>query len=176
MADGPEHRCLQRGSFPASSECWLPLPPSVTVEPLTTALAPVGAAAVASRTARAGAASNISVISGLTATTSGSTARERTTNSASAGTYVLNAANDAEFRSFQLRPGMRQLLQANPPPRNDNNEEFCVSWWGRGGCYSNCNRSATHRPFANAAERTRLMAHVRTHLTHTTPAAPAAGT
>lgn len=92
---------------------------------------------------------------------------------------MINPARDAEFEGLQLRPGMRQLLQANPPrPQNDRNVEFCVSWWGCGGCYySNCNRVAAHCAFANVDERARLLAHVRTqHLTATpgTAAAPAA--
>jgi hypothetical protein len=58
-------------------------------------------------------------------------------------------------------------------PARDAGQEFCISWWGRGGWYSNCGRAATHRPFANPSERTRLLAHVRAHLT-AAPGAPAA--
>lgn len=170
------HRCLSRGSFPASSE-WLPLPPSVTVEPSAPALTPVGVAAVSARSARAEAASQAaSVVSGLTGTTISGASSRSVSNASAAGGYMLNAARDPEFDGLQLRPGMRQLLQAHPPPRNDNNVEFCVSWWGRGGCYTNCSRAASHRPFANAAERTRLLNHVRSHLTTTSVATPAAGT
>ena len=161
------HRCLQRGSFQASAE-WLPLPPSLTVVPTAPmTMTPAGAAAIAARTARA--SSGGSVVSGLTATT----ASTGTTRGGSTGTYTVNPARDVD--ALQLRPGMRQLLTANPPPRNNNNDEFCVSWWGRGGCYTNCGRAPTHRPFANAAERTRLLEFVRTHLVVTPPAAPAAG-
>ena len=167
------HRCLQRGSFQASAE-WLPLPPSLTVAPPAPAsITPVGVSAIAVRTARA-AAGGGSVVSALTGpTSSAGTSRDN----GSTGVYTLNPARDAEFDALQLRPGMRQLLQANPPPRNDGNVEFCVSWWGRGGCYTNCGRAASHRPFANATERTRLLEFVRTHLTTTpTPAASAAST
>ena len=169
------HRCLQRGSFPSSSE-WLPLPPTITVEPASHAVTSVGMATVAARSARAAAASNASVLSGLTATTT-SDATQSTgpgQSATNAGTYALKPARDTEFEAIRLRPGMRQLLQENPPPRNDRNVEFCVSWWGRGGCYTNCRRAVAHRPFANAAERDRLLSHIRTHLT--AAAAPAAST
>ena len=139
------------------------------------AVTPAGAATVAARTARGAAASGASVVSDMTCTSaSTSTTRgSRTAPGTSIGTYVLNPARDSEFENIRLRPGMRQLLQANPPPHNDNNAEFCVSWWGQGGCYSNCGRAATHRPFANAAERERLLTHVQTHLM-APAAAPAA--
>ena len=56
---------------------------------------------------------------------------------------------------------------------NNNGNEFCVSWWGRGNCFTNCSRAAAHGPFANAVERGRLLEHVRAHLT-TASASPAA--
>ena len=82
------------------------------------------------------------------------------------GTHVANTPRDAEFDALQLRPQMRDLLRAHPPPANDARHEFCVSWWGRGGagCYTNCGRAATHRPVTSASERSRLLAHVRAHL------------
>jgi hypothetical protein len=167
------HRSLQRGSFHTSSE-WLPLPMSVTVDTPAATLTPQGAAAIATRNALAAAASSAaSVVSGLTATTTSDSTRRERTAANSTGAYTLNPARDPEFDALTLRPGMRQLLQANPPPRNDHNNEFCVSWWDRGGCYTNCGRAATHRPFANAAERERLLTHVRTYLTTDSPAAAA---
>ena len=162
------YRNLQRGSFHTSAE-WLPLPPSITAEAAVSAVpTPTGTAAVVERQARAAVSvsGSASLISGLTATTTDSTARTRSVApSGSTGTYVANPAQYSVFDALQLRPGMRQLLHSQPPPRNDNNEEFCASWWGRGGCYTNCRRAATHRTFASAAERTRLLTHVRTHLT-----------
>ena len=165
------HRTLQRGSFHLSSE-WLPLPASVTVEPSAILLTPMGAASVATRNTRASGAA--SAMSGLTSTT-GSVSSRATSGASAApqGVYTLNAARDAEFDALQLRPNMRDLLREHPPPANDAGHEFCVSWWGCGGCYTNCGQVATHRPFANAGERTRLLAHVRAHLT-TPPAAAAA--
>ena len=160
------YRVLQRGSFHISSE-WLPLPPTLTVEPTVAGIAPAGMNAMTTRHARSETASQAgTTISGMTGTSaSSSTSRgQRTTTTGTSGTYIVNPARDAEFESLQLRPGMRQLLQANPPPRNDRNVEFCVSWFGRGGCYSNCSRAATHCAFANANERAQLLAHVRTHL------------
>jgi hypothetical protein len=156
------HRSLQRGSFHISSE-WLPLPASVTVVPGPMGLAPAGAASVATRSTRA---STASTTSGLTTNTGGGqTAPTRGGTNASQGAYVPNTTRDAEFDALQLRPQMRDLLRAHPPPANDAGHEFCVSWWGRGGCYTNCGRAATHRPFANNGERTRLLEHVRAHLT-----------
>lgn len=168
------HRCLvQRGSFTAPSE-WLPLPPAVTVVPPPQIITPVGIATVAARSARS-AASSASVVSGLTNATAidGTRGAGTITGSAPTGVYTVNPARDAEFEGLRLRPGMRQLLQDNPPPRNDRKVEFCVSWWGRGGCYSNYRRVAAHCPFANASERERFLNHVRTHLTAAAPAANA---
>jgi hypothetical protein len=162
-ADAPELpdfrvllRDLQRGSFHLSSS-WLPLPAAVTVDPATP---PSAASSINTRTTRASTAASIT--SGLTSTTGGG--RTGGGTPATQGAYVANTARDSEFDALQLRPQMRDLLRAHPPPANDAGNEFCVSWWGRGGCYTNCGRAATHRPFASPAERTRLLAHVRAHL------------
>ncbi|KAI2512410.1 adenylate kinase [Fragilaria crotonensis] len=64
-------------------------------------------------------------------------------------------------------------MQEHRPPSNDAGNEFCVAWWTKGGCFPNCGRRLTHRAFASAAERTRLLAYVREHLQ--APAAAAAG-
>ena len=163
------HQTLQRGSFHLSSD-WLPLPSALTVGPSSAMMAPVGTASLATRSTRG---STASVTSNLTTSTAGG----RTSTSGAgtnSGTYVLNPARDPELEALHLRPQMRELLRAHPPPPNDAGQEFCVSWWHRGGCYSNCGRASTHRPFANATERTRLLAHVRAHLV-VAPAAPAAG-
>ena len=159
-------RDLQRGSFHLSSS-WLPLPASVTVDP--GAMPASAGASVATRSTRASTAA--STVSALTATTGVARTSAGTTNTQ--GAFVTNPARDAEFDALQLRGQMRDLLRAHPPPTNDAGNEFCVSWWGRGGCYSNCGRASTHRPFANPAERTRLLAHVRAHLV--APVAAAAG-
>lgn len=153
-------RDLQRGSFHMSSS-WLPLPATVTVEPT---LPPTsgGSGSINTRTTRASAAA--STTSGPTSTTNGGRSGGGGSAAATQGTYVANPARDAEFDTLQLRPQMRDLLRAHPPPANDAGNEFCVSWWGRGGCYSNCGRGATHLPFASSAERARLLAHVRSHL------------
>lgn len=146
-------RDMQRGSFHMSPS-WLPLPASVTVD----APSAGGSNTGGTRVTRA---STASTTSGLTSATGGGSTR---TTPATQGTYAANTARDAEFDALQLRPQMRELLRAHPPPANDAGNEFCVSWWGRGGCYTNCGRAATHRPFASNAERARLLAHVRAHL------------
>lgn len=123
------HRGMQRGSFHMSAE-WLPLPASVTLEPQLVTVSPLGVASVNTRSTRASAASTGS---GLTATTTiGRTGGTAAGASNAQGSYVPNPARDTEFDALQLRPQMRELLRANPPPRNDANNEFCVSWWGRG--------------------------------------------
>ena len=89
---------------------------------------------------------------------------------APANMRLINQAPDAEIVAVNLRPGGSQLIRRDhPPPANDRGQEMCVAWWTRSACYSNCGRRQTHRPFANANERSRLMAYVRQHL-----AAPAA--
>ena len=162
-------RDLQRGSFHISSS-WLPLPASMTVEPTATVRSSNNT--VSTRTTRASTAA--STTSSLTSVTGGGGRMGSGTGSTvpQQGAYVVNPARDPEFDALQLRPQMRDLLRAHPPPANDAGNEFCVLWWGRGGCYTNCGRASTHRAFANAGERTRLLAHVRAHLV----AQPAAGT
>ena len=65
------HQSLQRGSFHMSSE-WLPLPSSLTVEPIVSTLAPAASVSLATRSTRA---STASVTSNLTSTTAGGGAR-----------------------------------------------------------------------------------------------------
>ena len=158
---------LQRGNFHTSGE-WIPLPTAL-LEP-----SPARALSVASgrSTAASTRSSSVSTLTG--GTNAGGRPGDTTAAPAPAPalqSFVTNPARDPEFDALQLRPQMRELLRAHPPPTNDAGQEFCVSWWGRGGCYSNCGRRATHRPFANSAERGRLLAHVRAHLTVPTAAA-----
>ena len=165
-------RDLQRGAFHMSSS-WLPLPPSVTVEP--SAVHTGAGTSVGTRTTRASTAA--STTSSITAATGGSrTTGGGASTSTTQGAFVTNPARDAEFDALTLRPQMRDLLRAHPRPTNDAGNEFCVSWWGRAGCYTNCGRAATHRPFANPGERTRLLAHVRAHLVAPPTAAAAPNT
>lgn len=106
------HQSLQRGSFHMSSE-WLPLPASMTVELQPATLTPAGAASLATRTTRA---STASVTSGLTSTTGGRTPSGSAVPASTQGTHVVNPTRDAEFDALQLRPQMRELLRAHPPP------------------------------------------------------------
>lgn len=108
-----------------------------------------------------------SSVSGLCLATGGGQAGGGTGTGAattSQDTYVANVARNAEFNTLQLRPQMRNLLQAHPPPANDTGNKFCVSWWGRGGCYSNCGCAVMHRRFASTTKRALLLTHVRAHL------------
>ncbi len=80
-------------------------------------------------------------------------------------TRVDNPAPDADFTSIVVRPGgTRPILREHPPPHNDAGREFCIAWWTRGCCFANCRRSSAHVPFANAAERTRLLTFCREHI------------
>jgi hypothetical protein len=148
---------LQRGSF-HTSNAWIPLPPAYTTPPATQQQARGGT--------RSATGSANTTVSGLTvAPSSGSSSTGGGTGGNTATqTFVANPTSDPEFANLTLRPQMRELLRANPPPLNDAGTEFCVSWWGKGGCFSNCGRRATHRDFVNAGERTRLLNHVRAHL------------
>ena len=86
---------------------------------------------------------------------------------------ILFYAPDTAFsNSIVVRPGgTRPLMRERRPPANDAGTEFCVAWWLRDGCFTNCGRSRTHVPFASAGERTRLLNYCREHLA----APPAAG-
>ncbi|KAI2507850.1 hypothetical protein MHU86_6630 [Fragilaria crotonensis] len=152
-------RDLQRGCFHMSSS-WLPLPAAVTADASTAFRGEANT--VGTRTTRASTAA--STTSGLTASTGGGRASSGASGAtAPQGTYVANPARDPEFDTLQLRPQMRDLLRAHPPPANDAGNAFCVSWWGRGGCYTNCGRASTHRPFANPGNA-RLLAHAAAKL------------
>ena len=56
-------------------------------------------------------------------------------------------------------------MEERPPPTNDaGTSQLCVAWWTRGGCFTNCRRSATHQPLASDWERARLIAFIRNNL------------
>ena len=145
---------LKRGTFQFSSN-WVPLPEEY-LEPLrggssgpgtsrTPSAAPTGGSSVSS--ARTG-------VSSITADTSRAPVAR-----------VDNPAPDGEFSSITVRPGgTRPLLRDHRPPSNDAGQEFCVAWWLRSGCFPNCGRRATHKAFASASERTRLLTFCRQHL------------
>jgi hypothetical protein len=96
---------------------------------------------------RSSASATVSTLTGNTPTGRGGEVNTNATTSQQS--FVANTARDAEFDALQLRPQMRELL---------------------------CGRRATHRPFANANERGRLLAHVRAHLVMAPTAAAASGT
>lgn len=152
---------LTRGTFPKSTN-YMDLPaeymetatlraPAATASIRTTSTAP-------STVPRAD-QSTVSTLSGTAATTQDNT-------------RVVNPSPDSACTEITMRSGgSRQIRREDPPPVNDHqNHKMCVAWWTRSACYSNCGRRQTHRPFANNAERARLMAYVREHL-----AAPEAG-
>ena len=86
-----------------------------------------------------------------------------------AQTRHVNVTADGDFTDITLRGGLDPLLNANRPPRNDAGHEFCVGWWCKGGCYTQCGRRASHVPFVNAVERMRLLDFVREHLVVRSP-------
>lgn len=153
---------LQRGNFHTSGK-WIPLPAALLEPPGQHTQGTVGTRS----TITSGGSRSVGV-STLSRGSAATTTRATPPGGGSTPTtqaFVANTARDPEFDALHLRPQMRELLRTHPPPSNDAGQEFCVTWWGRGGCYSNCGRRATHQPFANANERGRLLAHVRAHLT-----------
>ena len=160
----PEFRSLvtdlKRGTFPQSSN-WVPIPEEYFESPR----GQTGNASTSTRTQTA-APSSVG-----TASTAGTTVSALTDPSRTPVPRIANPSPDAEFANIVIRPGgTRPILREHRPPHNDAGHEFCVAWWLRSGCFSNCGRSATHCPFASPAERTRLLTYCREHL-----AAPAAG-
>ena len=166
LADGhagidlPELRdltsALKRGTFPQSNY-WVPIPEEY-LDPPTLGHYPSTASATS--------------VPGTSHTTGGSTSGRTTLSTLTADTTrgppvarVDNPAPDAEFTAITVQPGgTRRLLREHPPQSNAAGHEFCVAWWLRGGCFPNCGRRATHVPFANAAERTRLLTYCRERL------------
>lgn len=159
---------LRRGTFHQSTN-WMDIPAEY-MDPVSLSAGPGRALAGA-----VGAESYNTTPS--VATVGGATSARSTVSSLSAEatrTTVARVANpspDNEFMSIVLRAGgTRAILREHRPPTNDAGQELCVAWWTKGGCFPNCGRRATHRPFATAGERSRLLTFVREHL-----AAPAAG-
>ena len=159
---------LGHGNFP-TTRCWLPIPPAYASVFVPTSGATTGTHPTVPNTVgttrqsgggASGASSGISSVSGPTAT-SRPTAQQR----------EVNPVPDPEFLELTLRPRLGELLRLHRPPTNQAGQEYCVSWWAKGSCNSQCSRKATHQPFASQAERARLLTHVRTHLV----AAPVGG-
>jgi hypothetical protein len=151
---------LTRGTFRNSAH-WIDIPmeytESVTARPPMVSLPATTNTTSTASTASSSQPSGRSTISTLTAATA---LAER----------VANPAPDADFTAITLRPGRsRDIFREHPPPRNTAGQEMCVAWWTRSACFANCGKRNTHRPFANAGDRSRLLAFVREHL-----AAPAA--
>ena len=160
---------LRRGTFHVSSN-WVPLPSEYMVEPTSASLSSHGASRAPSAvsTGASSVASGRTGVSSLTAEASRPGAMMR----------IDNPAPDAAFTSITVRPGgTRPIVQVHPPPNNVTGQVHCLSWWLRGSCYPNCGRRSTHVPFANAAERTRLLNCCgREHVAAPATAASAAGT
>ena len=149
---GPLLRDLQQGTYHTSNG-WVPL----SAEYMVAGTAVVGSPGTVST---AGSSVAASVVSALTASTTGTTSR----TAAPVQTRQVNTVPDNDFTSVTLRGTLGPLLRTNRPPLNNAGQEFCVAWWCKGGCYTACGRRAAHVPFANAAERTRLLDFVREHL------------
>lgn len=168
---------LGRGNFP-TTRCWLPLPPSYTSlfsspptggsTVVTFPSTAVPTSSVATRSGISTAGTNASAVSSVTGGTAPS-ARPPQQREA-------NPTPDQQFLSLQLRPRLGELLRLHRPPTNPAGQEYCVSWWAKGGCNTQCSRRATHCPFASQVERGRLLAHIQNHLTVTAspPGVPSA--
>ena len=163
---------LGHGNFP-TTRCWLPLPPSYTSVFTTTGGSTVGTlpsttipTSVAPRGSTAG--TNTSAVSSVTGGTTPSARPPQQRE--------VNPTPDQQFLSLQLRPRLGELLRLHRPPTNPAGQEYCVSWWAKGGCNTQCSRRATHGPFASQAERGRLLAHIQNHLMVTAAPTGAAST
>lgn len=148
---------LKFGSFYLSSH-WFPLP----VEYLETTSSAT-TISTAGSTVR-----NTPSSSGSAATTrSAHTGVSSITQDTPAPSFprVPNPAPDAELAAITIRSGSTRNFMRNTRPHmsDTGDSELCVSWWTRNGCYANCGRASTHRPFASATERGRLLAYVREH-------------
>ena len=143
---------LKRGTFHNSTN-WFTIPAAY--------LEPVAVRSVVSTTPT-GTATTVTTVSDRTGI---STMTADTNPAGTSVARVQNPARDAEFDAITLRTGgARKIMREHRPPTNDAGDELCVAWWTRGGCFPTCGRRATHQPFASAAERTRLLTYVRTHL------------
>ena len=151
---------LQWGTFHVSRN-WIGLPPyyALLAFPPTTPVATAGRRQGGSEatSATASSSSSSSGVSTLTTPSTVAPTPERQTR-------VVNPTQDAEFMALELKPRLGDLLRLHRPPSNGDGSEFCVSWWVKGACYTQCGRRSTHKGFATPTERTRLLAHIREHL------------
>ena len=137
---------LTRGTFHNSAH-WIDIPMEYTEAvttrpPMVTMPAATSTTSSTASTASTSQPSGRSTLSTLTTATPALAPAER----------VANPAPDAEFAAITLRPGCsRDIFRGHPPPRNTAGEEMCVAWWTRSGCFANCGKRNTHRPFANTA-------------------------
>jgi hypothetical protein len=157
---------LGHGNFP-TARCWLPLPPeyaSMFTPPTTSSGATLSTAhtTVPTSVARTTAGASASGISSVSGDGTANTPRPVQQREA-------NPNPDPGFLDLQLRPRLGELLRLHRPPTNAAGQEYCVSWWAKGACNTQCSRRATHGPFASPAERNKLLNHVKAHLVVTAP-------
>jgi hypothetical protein len=151
---------LGHGNFP-TARCWLPLPPdyaSMFAPPPTAGVTRSAAhTTVPTSVARTTASATSSGISSVSVGGTASTSRP-------AQQREVNPSPDQGFLDLHLRPRLGELLRLHRPPTNPAGQEYCVSWWAKGSCNTQCSRRTTHEPFASPAERAKLLHHVTTHL------------
>lgn len=142
---------LKRGTFHISAN-WVAIPDEYLSVP------PAAGGSVRSSPSSAPSTVSESTRSSVSTLTGGDTTRAPVAREE-------NPAPDTEFSTITLRPGgIRNALRVHRPPRNDAGNKFCVAWWTKSACFANCGRRNTHAPFANPAERARLLTYVRKHL------------
>lgn len=156
---------LQRGTY-HTSNAWISLPTEYLTTPSTPLPLVILAGSLSSTTA-ASTGATPSVVSGLTSAAPPTATTRGAAAASAATTRVINTVPDAVFQTLTLRPRLGDLLRVHRPPQNDAGVEFCVSWWCKGACYSNCGRNRSHVPFASPGERERLLQHVTAHLVAT---------
>lgn len=151
---------LQWGTFHVSRN-WIPLPPYYSLLAFPAPPAAIGRRAGGGSDATVTTSGSSGASSGVSALTTPSAV---TPTSGERQSRVVNPSQDPEFMALELKPRLGELLRLHRPPTNVEGGEFCVSWWVKGACYSQCSRRTTHKAFASPAERTRLLTHVKTHL------------
>lgn len=148
---------LQHGTFQLSSE-WYPIPAAyLESPPMQYSSATVSTVATTPAPTTINTSSNRSTMSAITDATGASSTR-------GANEKIQNPVADVDFSTLTLKPRLRDLLRLHQPPTNGAGQSMCVSWWCKGGCYPNCSRRASHVPFANNPERTKLLQFIKDNL------------
>jgi hypothetical protein len=87
------------------------------------------------------------------------------------GSYMANLKPDPALQ--QLIPSdikIKDIIGSTTPPQLDNGAQLCLSFHTKQGCWSTCRRANTHGVTLNAAEKTRVIAYLRSRVPQQRPA------